>query len=143
MNRRQKRKKQLIKKILLGILILAGLGILGAALYVYIPQLLKLTAQSSSDTIISPNQVSSVSLNLQQALTRENILFDSIERATESAAIVVHLKSGGYVYFDSSMNYSSQAKLLGSLLSRISIEEKNKKVRYIDMRFEKAIVKFD
>ncbi|MGE5042302.1 MAG: hypothetical protein ACM3IJ_05380 [Candidatus Levyibacteriota bacterium] len=143
MNRRQKRRKALIKKIVLTLAGISGAALVLLLAYIYIPRFIRLTPAHDTSAIVSPNQVTSTALSLQEALSRENIQFDSIEKATESAAVVVHLATGGYVYFDNALNYSSQAKLLSALLSRISIEEKNKKVRYIDMRFEKAIVKFE
>jgi len=97
---------------------------------------------TDSKIIVRPDSTNKDYSDLIHELKDNNIEFDSIKEASQSSTAIVLLKDGSYVYFNSSMDFSSQAKILSGILSRLSIENPNKKLKYIDLRFDKAVVKF-
>lgn len=98
--------------------------------------------KTGGDVIVSP-KVGSSSLGVfNTALKDKNIQFDTMKVATESPTLVVFLSNGGYAYLDLNTNPETQTALLSRILSRILVDNPNKKVKYIDLRHEKAIVGF-
>lgn len=92
--------------------------------------------------VISPN-VSASSLGVfNAALKQKGIQFDTMKVATESPTVVVFLSKGGYAYLDLNTDVEAQVSLLSRILSRITVDNPNKKIKYIDLRHEKAIVGF-
>lgn len=97
---------------------------------------------NSTAEIISPN-VSASSLGVFNAeLKQKNIQFDTMKIATESPTVVIFLSNGGYAYLDLNTDASAQVTLLSRILSRITVDNPNKRIKYIDLRHEKAIVGF-
>ena len=143
MNRRKKqqiiKRKRFVKTLFLLVGVLA-LFFGGYTAFSFVPAFFP---AHEENFIISPNQIPTEKQDLKKMLTEKKIPFTTMYKASESSTLVVKLASGGYVYFDVSKDLKSQAGLLSSLLDRITIEEKNKKIQYIDMRYEKAIVKFE
>lgn len=92
--------------------------------------------------VLRPVSMKKEHLDLTSALVKNNIDFESVKESTQSSTIIVALSNKSFVYFKLSSDVESQAKLLSSLLSRIAIENPNKKLSYIDLRFDKAVVKF-
>ncbi len=143
MNRRKKQQLLKRKKFAKIIFFLAGFTALIFGAYTAFIFLPAFFPTHEENFIISPNQIPTEKQDLKKMLSEKNIPFSTMYKASESSTLVVKLSSGGYVYFDLSKDLSSQAGLLSTLLDRMTIEEKNKKIQYIDMRFEKAIVKFE
>lgn len=132
----EKKSKRVILLFAVGVLFFA------AALAVFYFQSLLPHITLNSGTVVSPaSSLKDVNL-LQDELKKNNIAFDSVSEATTSPSFVVSLKDGSYAYMSKTENISSQAKLLSSILSRIAIESPNKKLKYIDLRFDKAVIKF-
>jgi len=143
MNRRKKQQLLKRKKFAKIIFFLSGFTALIFGAYTAFIFLPVFFPAHEENFIISPNQIPTEKQDLKKMLSEKNIPFSTMYKASESSTLVVKLSSGGYVYFDLSKDLSSQAGLLSTLLDRMTIEEKNKKIQYIDMRFEKAIVKFE
>lgn len=96
----------------------------------------------SSREVVRPNTAASDINVFYSALKKNNIQFDNLKNATESATLVVHLSNGGYAYLDFNRDPAMQAELLALIISRVTVETPQKKPKYIDLRHEKAIVKF-
>lgn len=92
--------------------------------------------------IVSPNSTVSKDADFKSALQKFRVPFESLRYATESPTLVVQLSPDTYAYLNTSLSAFSQVKLLANILSRLSIQEKEKKFKYIDLRFEKAIVRY-
>ncbi len=135
----KRRKTQ--KKNIFVILVLAVFFFL-LALFLYKFQNLFPHFVSDSKNILRPDSVKKDYSDLKRSLKDSSIDFDSIKEASQSPAVIVTLKDGSYVYFNSTMDFSSQVKILSGILSRFSIENPNKKLKYIDLRFDKAVLKF-
>lgn len=80
--------------------------------------------------------------SFEKALKKYNIQFESLSYATQSPTLVIKVSKDSYVYLDTTKNASNQVKLLSGILSRLVIEYPQKKLKLIDLRFEKPIVKF-
>lgn len=92
--------------------------------------------------IINPNDNKNWSEGFEKELGKQGIEFDSLSYASQSSTLIVKLKNDAYVYMNTSISPSGQVKLLKTILSRMTIENPDKKVKYVDLRFEKAVVKF-
>jgi hypothetical protein len=95
-----------------------------------------------SEKILSPGVQQGNDLDFRKALRKYNINFESINQATLSSTLIVKLDKNSYVYFNLSKDSVSQAKILSEVLRRSLIENPDKKLKYIDLRFDKAVVKF-
>ncbi len=136
MKRRRPQKKNIF-------LILAlALFFFFLALFLYKFQNLFPHFVSDSKIILRPDSIKKDYSDLARALKDNNVDFDSIKEASQSSAVIVSLKDGSFAYLTRSMDFVSQVKILSGILSRISIENPNKKLRYIDLRFDKAVIKF-
>lgn len=143
MNRKKRQEAKKRKKLFFIIFIFVGVGALLLGGYSAISVIPAIFPAHEENFIISPNQIPTEKQDLRKLLTEKNIQFNAIYKASESSTLVVSLSKGGYVYFDLSKDLESQTGLLSTLMDRMTIEEKNKKIQYIDMRYEKAIVKFE
>lgn len=95
-----------------------------------------------TEAIVTPN-ISAPNLSKFNAHLKEyNIQFDTMRVATESPTVVVYLSSGAYAYLDLNTDPKAQADLLSVILARINREPSNQKLKYVDLRFEKPIVKY-
>lgn len=124
------------------ILFLTGIFIFGASLCLFYFQDLLPHVHQTTIQIVKPNAVVQGSQQLANSLHKNNIPYESITSATESPSFIVKLPSNTYAYFSATEDISSQARLLSDILSRVSIENPNKKLKFVDLRFEKAIIKF-
>ncbi len=98
--------------------------------------------ESNTGTIVTPNTtVPSLSL-FNSHLKSKNIQFDTMRVATESPTVVVYLSNGGYAYLDLNTPPAPQVDLLSLILSRISSEANPKKLKYVDLRADKPVIKF-
>lgn len=97
---------------------------------------------SDTATLIRPDSVIPGTDVFRKELVRYGIQFESIAYATQSSTLVVKLPRNVYAYLSTTLNPSSQARLLANILSRVAIENKGKILKYIDLTHEKAIVKF-
>lgn len=98
--------------------------------------------RTSSKEIVKPNVEASDINTFYTALKKKNIQFDNLKNATESSTLVVHLTNGGYAYLDFNRDPGMQADTLSLIIQRVTIESPQKKLKYIDLRHQKAIVKF-
>lgn len=96
----------------------------------------------NTDQIIRPNESKKGITEIESALRQERIQFESITQASESPSFIIKLPNESYAYFSATEDAVSQAKLLSSILSHIAIESTHKKLKYVDLRFEKTIIKF-
>lgn len=100
------------------------------------------TFGSSNEKILAPN-ASTQSLSVfNTQLKSKNIQFDTMRVATESPTVVVYLSSGAYAYLDLHTDAKAQADLLSLILSRITAETQPKKLKYVDLRYDKPVVKY-
>ena len=76
--------------------------------------------------------------SIEEILSKNNILFDKVQVATDSSYIVF-LKDDGQVSV-SAKNLSSQISSLQLILQRLTIE--GKKFKRLDLRFDKPIIEF-
>ncbi|MBP9815439.1 MAG: hypothetical protein KBC63_03895 [Candidatus Levybacteria bacterium] len=109
-------------------------------LYIYQDNIPKIVLPSST-TIMSPRAAEEEE-SIPTMLQKEGVVFEKIYYATESPTIVVRLPDDAYAYLLTNADSASQVKLLKNILSRLQIESKNKKLKYVDLRFEKPIIKF-
>lgn len=93
-------------------------------------------------SIVKPNDTHNKSLSFEDALKAENIEYTSLSYASQSSTLIVTFPDKSYAYFDTGLSPTGQAKLLEKILSRMRIEKPHAKLKYIDLRFEKAVVKF-
>ncbi len=98
--------------------------------------------ESGSQEIIAPNALKPSLSVFNTQLKSKNIQFDTMKVATESPTVVVYLSDGAYAYLDLNTDAASQVDLLSLILSRISQEANSKKLKYVDLRFDKPVVKF-
>ncbi len=100
------------------------------------------TFGSSNEKILAPNaSIQSLSVFNTQ-LKSKNIQFDTMSVATESPTVVVYLSNGAYAYLDLHTNAKAQADLLSLILSRIASDNQPKKLKYVDLRYDKPVVKY-
>lgn len=126
------------------LLLFFGIGVvffaLAIVLYMFQNKIPRI--EMPSNAIVRPDSAKRDEINFTKAFKEQGLVFESIAYATESPTLIVKLPEGAYAYLNSSEDPKPAIKILKSILSRISIEQKNKKLKYIDLRFEKAIVKF-
>lgn len=126
------------------LLVLLGTGILtfGLAVLLYAFQNKIPRFNLDSSDIVMPVNPGKQQIDFSGILQKNGIVFDSITYASESPTLIVKLSDGTYVYFNSTENPTPAIKVLKNILSRLSIADKNKKVKYIDLRLQQAVVKF-
>lgn len=100
------------------------------------------TFESGSEEIIAPNASKPNLSTFNTQLKSKNIQFDTMKVATESPTVVVYLSSGAYAYLDLNTDAKAQVDLLSLILSRVSQEANSKKLKYVDLRLDKPVVKF-
>lgn len=124
------------------ILLFIGIFIFSASIFLYIFQdnIPKITLPSSA-TVMSPRATEEED-SIPTVLQKEGVVFEKIYYATESPIIVVKLPDNAYAYLLTNADSISQVKVLKNILSRLQIENKSKKLKYVDLRFEKPIIKF-
>jgi len=76
--------------------------------------------------------------NLESLLEREKIPFTSVIRSSDFYMIV--LPDGGQIFISSKKDLTSQISSLQLILNRLTIE--GKRIKSLDFRFDKAIIKF-
>lgn len=141
--RRVSRQKGLLKKPdkMFYAFLLSALFVTVAFILTQFPSILP-KFQGRKTEIVSP-QVSASSLGVfNAALKAKNIQFDTMKTATESPTLVVFLSNGGYAYLDLNTDAQAQVLLLSRILSRVGIDSPSKKIKYIDLRHEKAVIGF-
>lgn len=134
------RQKALNKKTL--IILLAGIVFFALSILAYKFQNLVPRVQSDTNTLVRPDSQVQDSVAFKKELIRYGVQFESIAYATQSSTLIVRLPGDAYAYLNTNLDPSSQARLLSNILSRVSIENKGKILKYIDLTHEKAIVKF-
>lgn len=98
--------------------------------------------RTGSTIVVSPDVGPSSLGSFNTALKDKNIQFDTMKVATESPTLIIFLSNGGYAYLDLNTNAQIQTELLSRILSRILVDNPSKKLKYVDLRHEKAIVGF-
>lgn len=124
------------------ILLAIGVGFCIFSILLYYFQSMLPRFSMDSSNVITPNSVVRQDVTYKEALIKQGIVFESLTYATESPTLIVKLPNGAYAYFNATEDPTSSVKLLGSILGRLSIEDKTKKLKYVDLRFDKAVVKF-
>lgn len=119
-----------------------GIGFFTFAVLAYKFQGIIPRIPADTGALIRPDFQAQGSSTFKKELKRYNIQFESILLATQSSTLIVKLPHGAYAYFNATMDPVSQAKLLASILSRVSIDNKGKTLKYVDLTHEKAIVQF-
>ena len=89
--------------------------------------------------IISPLGKKSISKTtlISEALLKSQILFSSVEIASDSSYLV-NLSEGGQVFLSPSKEMGPQISSLQLILKRLTIEEK--RIKKLDFRFEKPVL---
>jgi len=95
-----------------------------------------------TEAIVIPNAPAPSLSLFNKQLKEKNIQFDTMRIATESPTIVVYLSSGAYAYLDMNTDAKAQVDLLSMILARINREPSVQKLKYVDLRYEKPIVKY-
>ena len=76
---------------------------------------------------------------LEGDLAQDNIMYDSIEVASDSSYLI-NLKDGGQVIISPGKNIENQISSLQLIISRLTIEGKRFKV--LDFRYDKPVIVF-
>jgi len=127
-----KLRNKILRKIILLLFLLIFLS-----LFVVFRNLEFLTNKNS---IISPlSKTTSKNAQLEELLLSENIPFSKINVASDSS-FIVHLQEGGEVNISAKKGLPEQVSSLQLILSRLTIE--GKKFKFLDLRFEKAVITF-
>ncbi len=148
-NRQKRDLSQSARKIggkkrndILLMLFFIGITIFSASILLYIFQdTIPKIKLPSSTTVMNPRPAE-VEDSIPTALNSEGVVFEKVYYATESPTIVVRLPDNVYAYLLTNADSVSQVRLLKNILLRLQIENKNKKLKYVDLRFEKPIIKF-
>lgn len=98
--------------------------------------------QLKSSSIISPEVENNKVENFRKELKKKGINYESITLATTSSTMIVKLGKDSYAYVNTLKDPIAQIKILSEILVRLGIENPDKKIKYIDLRFEKAVVKY-
>lgn len=92
--------------------------------------------------LISPETENNRSLVFRKEIEDNKIYFESLSFATTSATLILKLDNDSFSYLDLEKDPVTQVKILSELLNRIEIQNAEKNLDYIDLRFERAVVKF-
>ena len=79
---------------------------------------------------------------IEELLEQEDVLFESVTKATTSATLIIVLGKNSFAYLDFSEDLEPQVKVLANIIKRVRIDNPGRKIRYIDLRFGKPIIKF-
>lgn len=134
------RQKTMQKKTIL--LLLIGLGFFILSILAYKFQNIFPHLTSDNVALVRPDSAVQDKSAFKNALAANGIQFESLTYATQSSTLIVGLPNNAYAYLNTTLDPVSQAKLLANILSRVTIENKGKVLKYIDLTNEKAIVKF-
>ncbi|HMS22682.1 MAG TPA: hypothetical protein PKA38_02850 [Candidatus Levybacteria bacterium] len=148
-NRQKRNLSQSARKIgdkkrndILFLLFFIGITFFSASILLYIFQdTIPKIKLPSSTTVMNPRPAE-VEDSIPTVLNSEGVVFEKVYYATESPTIVVRLPDNVYAYLLTNADSVSQVRLLKNILLRLQIENKNKKLKYVDLRFEKPIIKF-
>lgn len=128
---------------LIGFLLLCFISIILGYLFAKsTPIPLKIGKSSASKVIEKPfvQEVDPVKI-LGGLLAKNDIEYSEILPSTTSATFTITLQKEQYAYVTSSKNLEEQIVTLGKILQRRRIENPTQKISYIDLRFEKPVVK--
>lgn len=81
-------------------------------------------------------------ISVEELLESKNISYEKISYATTSSTAVITLQKNSFVYIDSSGNIENQIHVLSNVLERLKIENPGKVIGYIDLRYDRPLVKF-
>lgn len=134
------RQKTLNKKTL--VVFLIGLGFFTLSMLAYRFKNVVPSLDSDTGALVRPDTQPQDSTAFKNELVANGIQFESLTYATQSSTLIVKMPYGAYAYLNTVLDPSSQVHLLANILSRVTIENKGKTLKYIDLTHEKAIVKF-
>lgn len=114
-------------------ILLAGILFLAGAANSYL-------ASKDKKIIISPNTGAPLASDYEKKLQEYRITYTSVKIASNEANVIVSIPENIKAYFSPTKDISWQVSSLQQILNQLTIE--NKKPVYIDMRYEKPVVKF-
>ena len=137
MKKRSLRRK--LQQISFAILLVGGLAFivyLSSSLFTPIQKLLR----ASDNTLIVPIVQTYSIDDFEKALTRKNIMFETVSTASGSSGFVAKLKDGPRVYFSQEKDVDFQVNTLQLIIQRLTIDKRT--VVSVDLRYDKPIVKW-
>jgi len=144
----QKRRKKLfsLKKVLTYsfFAVLACASIFGGYLFARFGNVPVFFEKKELEKVVIPINISESNkeLPIEKLLEKEDIFFDSVSKATTSATLVIMLEKNSFAYLDFSEDLEPQVQVLANIIKRVKIDNPGKKIKYIDLRFGKPIIKF-
>lgn len=125
-------------------LFIFSLSILACVAFILLNQLLPtvfafLTTRGSHN-LITPLVKNITADDVKKMLREKNIDFSDVMVSSDGATIVVTIKDDSRAIFSTEKDIDWQVSSLHALILRLTID--NKKASYIDLRFDKPIVKF-
>jgi hypothetical protein len=102
--------------------------------------LLRAANISTPDQIVKPMGNASDISTLEKKLGDKNIIFEDLKESSSSSLVTGRIKEGPIVYFSKNKDAEWQVNSLVLILSKVTVD--NKKPVYVDLRYERPIVKF-
>ena len=137
MKKRSLRRKLQQVSFAILIIVCAGLFVyFTSSLFAPIQKLLR----ASDATLIVPTVQTSSITDFEKALTRKNIMFETISMASGSSDFVAKLKDGPRVFFSQEKDVDFQVNTLQLIIQRLTIDKRT--VISVDLRYDKPIVKW-